>query len=45
MDEVISLVEILEDVPGMVSELFINIPVPVLDYKDLIANNQADHLA
>lgn len=45
MDEVISLVEILEDVPDMVVDLYINIPVPVLDYKYLIANNQADHLS
>lgn len=45
MDEVITLVGILEDVPEMVPDLYINIPVPVLDYKELIALNQADNIS
>lgn len=45
MEEVISLVDILQEVPDMVPDLYINIPVPVLDYKELIANNQADSFA
>lgn len=48
MDEVKTLIGILEEIPSIaqtVPELYLNIPVPILDYKDLIANNQADSIA
>lgn len=36
MDEVITLVDIFEEVPDMVSDLYINIPIACLDYNQLI---------
>jgi len=44
MNEVLEYIEILDEnfVPDVLSNLYINIPVAILDYKELIADNQPE---
>jgi len=44
MDEVVQYIDILEEnfVPDVFTQLYINIPIAILDYKQLVADNQPD---
>ena len=44
MFEVIEFIGILQEnfVPESLTELYINIPIAILDYKELVANNQPE---